>query len=312
MAKDTEDKFRSLPPHEKNKYTKLMQHAVEMADEEAQKAGSLTFSPRCTILATLPHRDPGNLPIFIRRNGNYTLTIEAGSKLNPDRISATPLGYPFGSIPRLLIAWMTTEAVRTKSRVIQLGDSLADFLRQLDLGNHGGPRGDITRLRNQMDRLFASRVSIFYDDKRRKNRDYFYVVSKSSFWWDKIADDEVDPDHMFIKLGEDFYREIVERPVPLDFRVIHALKHSSLALDIYAWMTYRMSYLKKPTLIPWAALVLQFGSDYTRIRAFKENFLKQLAMVKVLYCHARFSTESERGLTLYPSRPQVLPTNQVP
>lgn len=107
-------------------------------------------------------------------------------------------------------------------------------------------------------------------------------------------------------LTSEFYREIIERPVPLDLRVIHALKQSSLALDIYAWLTYRMSYLKKPTLIPWAALQLQFGSDYSRMRAFKENFLKQLAAVKLLYSHARFSTDSKKGITLYPSRPQVL------
>lgn len=35
-------------------------------------------------------------------------------------------------------------------------------------------------------------------------------------------------------------------------------------------------------------------------------FLEQLRAAKMLYSHARFSTESEGGLTLYPSRPQVL------
>lgn len=294
----------------KRRADKILQHAIELANEEAQQAGSLTFSPRCAILATLPHRDPGNIPMFIRRNGNYTLAIEAGSRINVDGLSSTQLGYPYGSIPRLLLAWITTEAVRTKSQTIQLGDNLADFLRELDLGRTGGIKGDITRLRNQMERLFASRIAFFSREERSQGLEYLQVIQKRWYWWEKQPSDDVDPTIATITLGEEFYREIVERPVPLDLRVIHALKQSSLALDIYAWLTYRMSYLKRKTLIPWASLVLQFGSDYTRLRAFKTHFIEQLAAVKALYSHARFSTESDSGLTLYPSRPQVLKVPQ--
>ena len=302
----------------KRRADKIMQQAIELADEEAQQAGSLTFSPRCILLATLPHRDPGNIPVFIRRNGHYTLRIEAGYRFlgEEERTSnapqVVPLGYPFGVIPRLMIAWITTEAVRTQSKTIYLGDSLADFLRQLDLGRHGGPRGDITRLRDQMDRLFASRLSFFYPGVGRHDIHYLQLIHKSSYFWESAPRPGVDPKSASIVLTHEFFREIVERPVPLDWRVMHALKHSSLALDIYAWLTYRMSYLKKPTTIPWASLVLQFGSDYTRLRDFKINFLEQLKAVKLLYCHARFSTEDDKGLTLYPSRPQVLKADQVP
>lgn len=290
----------------KRRADKIVQHAIGMAGKEAQEVGSLTFSPRCAILATLPHRDPGNIPMFIRRNGNYTLAIEAGSKINVDGISSTPLGYPYGSIPRLILAWITTEAVRTKSQTIQLGETLADFLRELNLGRTGGEKGDITRLRNQMDRLFASRIAFFSRGAKNNALEYLQVIQKQWYWWERQPSEDIAPEFAVIRLGEEFYREIVERPVPLDLRIIHALKQSSLALDIYSWLTYRMSYLKKKTLIPWASLALQFGSDYTRLRAFKAHFIEQLIAVKALYSHARFSTESEGGLTLYPSRPQVL------
>ena len=68
-----------------------------------------------------------------------------------------------------------------------------------------------------------------------------------------------------------------------------------------------MSYLKKPTLIPWASLQMQFGCDYARPRDFKKKFLEQLVVVQALYSHARFSVVSDRGLLIYPSRPSVLP-----
>ncbi|HWA28494.1 MAG TPA: replication protein RepA [Lacunisphaera sp.] len=176
MADKKEEGFSKEELRRNRRADKVLQQAIEMKGE-AQEANSLTFSPRCAILATLPHRDPGNIPMFIRRNGNYVLAIEAGSKLKDQdgRLSSEFLGYPYGSIPRLILAWITTEAVRTKSPIIQLGESLADFLRQLDLGNHGGVRGDITRLRNQMDRLFASRVAFFYQTERSKGLQYLKV-----------------------------------------------------------------------------------------------------------------------------------------
>jgi hypothetical protein len=37
------------------------------------------------------------------------------------------------------------------------------FMRKMDLERTGGPRGGITRLKNQTQRLFASTVSCTYD-----------------------------------------------------------------------------------------------------------------------------------------------------
>ena len=62
---------------------------------------------------------------------------------------------PFGNIPRLLLAWVTTEAVRTQSRELILGSSLSEFVGKLGMDSVGGAR---TRLRNQMRRLFNAHV----------------------------------------------------------------------------------------------------------------------------------------------------------
>ena len=48
---------------------------------------------------------------------------------------------PFGNLPRLLLAWVTTEAVRTQSRVLVLGDSLSDFMRALGVYSNSGTTG---------------------------------------------------------------------------------------------------------------------------------------------------------------------------
>ena len=61
---------------------------------------------------------------------------------------------PFGNLPpRLILAWLCTEAVRTQSRVIILGTSMAKFLKTLGVYTTSGETQ--TRLRNQMKRLFG-------------------------------------------------------------------------------------------------------------------------------------------------------------
>ena len=45
------------------------------------------------------------------------------------------------------------------------------------------------------------------------------------------------------------YEEIKKAPIPVNIAAINALKGSSLALDIYFWLSYRLGYLMKPTEI---------------------------------------------------------------
>ena len=39
------------------------------------------------------------------------------------------------------------------------------------------------------------------------------------------------------ELGEDFFNEIIQHPVPLDMNTLKAMKRSSLGLDLYLWVT---------------------------------------------------------------------------
>ena len=71
----------------------------------------LGFMARLMALCSMPRTNPGNQKEYIRCNGPYTLGMTAG--LNNK--------LPFGNYPRLLLAWVCTEAVQTKSRVLILG-----------------------------------------------------------------------------------------------------------------------------------------------------------------------------------------------
>src|ERR1022692_3880685 len=122
----------------------------------------LAYMARELVQCTLPHSDPGDVPLWTRVNGNLTLVI---ARTTYDKKTQAPVGYPFGSIPRLLLFWMTTEAVRTGGRRLELGATYSNFLRELGLSPNtgGGKRGDSKRVQEQTRRLFGASIS-FQED----------------------------------------------------------------------------------------------------------------------------------------------------
>ena len=142
----------------------------------------------------LAAHQPGNRKEYKRVNGPYSLYMNAvgGNKL------------PYGNLPRLLLAWLSAEAVRTQSRDIVLGRSLAGFMRKLGMEDRSGsPRGDRTRLRNQMKRLFGCTVSMIYQDKYGEARVSSMVADRAAFWWNERKPDELVLFDSKIRLGED-------------------------------------------------------------------------------------------------------------
>ena len=99
-------------------------------------------------------------------------------------------GLPYGVIPRLILAWITTEAVRTKSKELILGESLSDFLDQLGLSRRGGKRGDITRLKNQLQRLLSCTITFSYNDRNKTIMDNTTPIEHAEIWWLPLTEHE--------------------------------------------------------------------------------------------------------------------------
>jgi hypothetical protein len=67
---------------------------------------------------------------------------------------------------------------------------------------------------------------------------------------------------------------VIAAPVPVDMRALRALKRSPLALDLYAWATYRtftVSRTRKPAFITWSELAAQIGADYADPKDFRRK-----------------------------------------
>ena len=106
-----------------------------------------------------------------------------------------------------MLAWLSTEAVRTQRRELVLGKSLSEFMRKLDLHTSGGSsRGDRTRLRNQMRRLFRCTVSLIYEDERGDASVSSRIVRRTEFWWNERKPDVPMLWDSKIYLGEAFFQ----------------------------------------------------------------------------------------------------------
>lgn len=272
----------------------LRDELLAITHEDARSAGALGFMARMLVQVGLPHSEPGTQS-FVRRNGNLTVSITG----HPD------LGLPYGRYPRLLLIWLTTEAVRTKSPLLHLGPTLSGFMNELGLIPSGGRYGPIGRLRDQMKRLFSSTIAYTYDASEVGEwRDTgFRVAQRTRLWWHPQNPGQVAAWRSTVQLSTDFFDSVVDRPVPVDLRAIKMLR-SPMALDIYTWLTYRMSYLRRPTRIPWEALRTQLGAHYRRARDFRAAFMHHATSVLKVYPTAHLEARSD-ALVIWPSSPHV-------
>jgi hypothetical protein len=267
--------------------------ALAIEAEEAKEVGALGFQVRALTQATMPHSKQEE-NTFTRRNGNFVLQMTA----------VDGAGLPYGALPRLVLSWLATEAVKTKNKEIILGDSLSEFMRNLDLVPTGGRWGSITRLKEQMTRLFSTAIVAKNEDETNHKQRNFLLVEDVDVWWEPQNPGQASLWESSVTLSDKFFREIIDNPIPVDVRALKALRRSPMALDIYCWLTYRMSYLSNRTAIPWELLQMQFGAEYKLTRQFKAKFLEHLKKVQTVYPDAKLETEGE-GLILMPSAPHI-------
>ena len=296
--------IRKATPQALHHFTRFDQVNQLVSASEADP--DLGFMGRMMALCSLPRTNPGNRKEYVRRNGPYTLVMSAGG-LNK---------LPFGNLPRLLLAWVCTEAVQTRSRVLVLGKSLSDFMRSLGVYSSSAGRGGVqTRLRNQMDRLFSASVQLIYEDEHGKQFIASHIADRGEFWWDPKRPNERVLWDSKIRLGEDFFNEIIRHPVPLNMNTLTALKRSPLGLDLYLWLVYRTFALRAPKRLTWRLLYSQFGvdpaqaSDKRTVDAFRTDCLRELKKIKLAWPGLNYTT-AKGVLILHPSTPAIAPLNQ--
>ena len=266
-----------------------------MSDED--NAVGFLYSGWCQ--AALPHRRLPDAEGWQIQSERVTLVVEPGMRPTATGKPA-PVGVPYGSRARLILIYLQSEAIRTKSREIELGGSLRAWLYRLGIPQGGK---SIAAVREQAERLSLCRLTF-----RVQSGNSMGLVNQSIVDTALFLDNQDDRQpSLFLekaKLSEGFYAQLQKHPVPLEESAIRAVSNNSQALDIYAWLAYRLHSLSAPRSITWRALRPQFGASFGRLDNFRARFNENLRLALAVYPAARVDID-EKGLILHPSRPPV-------
>ena len=241
-------------PQARHHFTTLRQ--VNQLIEASGAEPDLGFMARLLALCSLPRTNPKQRLQYVRRKWPICALHDGQQRkqaaLRHAAASAPGVGLHRGG---------ADAAPRARPR-----PALYEFMHKLGLDDQGGgERGNRVRLRNQMMRLFSCSVSVVYDEAGHKVQAQSFIADRAEYWWDVSRPDVPILWDSTIRIGEEFFNEIIAHPVPLDLHTFKSLKRSSLGLDLYLWLNYRTFTLKTPLTLTWRQLFRQFGADPLKV-----------------------------------------------
>jgi len=236
---------------------------------------------------------------FRRQSGSMWINIQAG--VLDEGVGPVEQPIPYGSMPRLALAWMSTLAKRLKTREIPIGESAADFLRLLGMDDQGNR---YATLRKQMHALAACRLQLGHKGRTFNGQ----PVEQFDAWIASKVHGQRALWPGVVLLSEAYYKELVDHGVPLDNRALLALKGSALALDVYTWLAHRLHRIEgRPVILHWKSLREQFAHEYQGKdpdKDFKKRFVQALQASLAVYPSAKVRRVSG-GLLLMSSPPPI-------
>jgi hypothetical protein len=265
--------------------------AVVMAEEVSR----LGITHAGFAMTSLPHKRIEE-PLWRRQGHRTTLLVESGRTGQGDWI-----GVPYGSVARLILLYLQTEAIRTGDPEVELGRSMHAWLSRMDISAGGKNYKLVTE---QARRISACRLTFLTEIPGAELRQNGAFVQNAitltaaaderqrALWQDRV------------RLDDGFWRSLREHPVPVREEAVRAIGARSLALDVYIWLAYRLHVLTRPMPVTWVALHGQFGAGFKAVRQLKPTFRDALALALAVYPEARVDLDSA-GALLHPSPPAI-------
>lgn len=280
---------------------RLLNAIVRVRHTDAITDREIAYMPTSFIKATMPHSDPGDVETWVRRNGAHTLTIQPFTTENESGRTVRS-GIPYGSIPRIVLAWLSGEALRNQSRTVQLGESLSDFLTALGYNSTGGAKGDMTRVKEQIKRLFLSRFTIHTTENGKISFTSTCLVDRGALFWDDISYRSSRREwEGFVELSQVVYDAFNQSCVPLDWRIIREIKNSPLSLDLYFWLTHKNYSLRRQVTVKWKDLHQQLGCNYKQLTHFRESCRNSFQKISPFWPGLKLDASGAVAIKLAPS-----------
>ena len=236
---------------------------------------------------------------YFHRIGDTWLRLTAGSiSIDGKEI---PCDLPYGALSRLALARINTHVVRTGSREVPIARSAASWLRSLGKSES---KGHSDRARKMLGDLSACQLTL-----GRGNRTTKESIVRCVQGWAAGPDGRQWP--TAIEVTRDYAEDLKNHAVPLDFRALQALSGSSLALDIYTWLSYRLHRVKTTERISWGAIEAQFATADEGVGewrgSWRRAFRRQLRAVQAVYAGEAVTTDTV-GVVIKHCKPPVAPS----
>lgn len=251
---------------------------------------------------SLPYRDQKETRRWERRNGNVRLLMTCKEVMNPTTDAFQTLGIPFGAKPRLIIGDINTQAILSKSPIIDIEKTMCEYIQRLGIDKTGR---NIRTIKDQLARLCATMFQLVLVNGEHTEQIDTQFVHKMNMWSQKEDGKRILwPQSM--ELSGDYFNMLADHAVPLNNEQYFSLAHSAMAMDVYAWLAQRLHRIHKQSdvRVSWHQLQLQFGWEYKQIQHFRAKFKTALDQVLSAYKDARVQIEPA-GIVLRNSSPPI-------
>jgi hypothetical protein len=295
MSDENETKDTPQLPTIQNR---IISAAVEIEQEDPLE---IVYQHSLFCQVALPRSRPEGRS-FERSYRNGSVKMQAGELWNGHQWIEQPL--PAGPKPRLALMHLNSQAIKTRSPYIDIGNSCAEFLRRLGLNAHGGSTYRL--FKREMQSLASCRMTLGFSEGEKHITVNTQPISRFEAWL-TANDDERVMWPAELRLSQEYFESLQKHAVPLDARACGALAHSALALDIYSFLARRLYSLQKPVKVTWQQFHEQFGQEYTgqdAVKDFKKKLVPAVRASLALYLEAKVD-EVRGGLLLKPSMPPV-------
>jgi len=127
----------------------------------------------------------------------------------------------------------------------------------------------------------------------------FNFMTEARIWYSRNPDEALLPGECqnMVLLSDEFYREILDHPIPTDLEAAKALSSCPAALDLFMWLSYRCFKARGKERIPLFGsfgLVSQLGNaEYARPRKFREKLERWLDLVRTLWPECPASIDAD-------------------
>ena len=235
-------------------------------------------------------------------------------------MTSTQKGFilPYGIYARVLFVYICTTIVQNKTKQVNFGPSLKAFVENtLERPWVTGRKGTAEAWRSVFLGLLTTVFTATYKiNNKEKNQTGLQIKNLliandvKALWGSDEYDEDLGAE---FTVSDEFYDLLSQHSTPLSATAIKNLANtkSSLAFDLYCWLTWRYFSMEQSgapfVRIKWSDLHKQMGGQYTNCGLFRTACRSQLESVKIEYNGAIFDTSDDRFLILFKSKPHIAP-----